>query len=570
MKIRNIIIAGVCSLSMLSCSYLDFDETNGGNSEDDLYALFGTIKQMLTNVYSSMPAYAGFTAAASVDGLAMRDCASDDAEYGVTNAAVQNVNNGNWSATNTYDDVWTLYNGIRAANNFIENFESVDLSRFSSLANYENQMKQLQYYPYEARVLRAYYFFELARRYGNIAMPLKALTVEQANAIGQTKFDDVIDFIVAECTECAPNLPLTYSNVPQSEIGRVTQGFALAVKTKALLYAASPLHNASGDTEKWKAAARAAKEVIDLGVYSLDFDYANNTTSKELILARMNGASQWYELYNFPYRFTYGTRSAALIACGNYPTQNLVDAFQTANGFAVTLDSEGWKCADPDFDAAHPYDNRDPRFARTILADGMAFKGATIESYVGGADDRAVSLGGSATGYFVRKYLQEDANFDPTQTGASAFMHHWVIYRYAETLLSYAEAMVNAFGSGSYTDGEFTMSALEALNQVRANASMPDVTASAKAELLECIRNEWRVEFAFEDHRFWDVRRWKLDPATTQTSIFGVQVVRNANGTKNYYRRLVESRTWREAMYLYPIPQSELYKNTNLVQNPGW
>ena len=569
MKIRNIIIAGVCSLSMLSCSFLDFDETNGGNSADDMYALFGTIKQMLTNVYASMPSYAGFTSA-TADGLAMRDCASDDAEYGVSNATVQNVNNGTWSATNTYDNVWTLYNGIRAANSFIENFETVDLSRFSSLANYENQMKQIQYYPYEARVLRAYYFFELARRYGDIAMPLEVLTTEQANEIAQTPFEEVIRFIVAECTECAPNLPLSYANVPQSEIGRVTRGFALAVKTKALLYAASPLHNASDDAEKWKAAARAAKEVIDLGFYSLDPAYVNNTTSSELILARMNAAAQPFELYNFPYRFTFGNRATGLIASGNYPTQNLVDAFETVNGYKVTLGSNGWQSDDPAFDAANPYDNRDPRFARTILADGMAFKGSTIECYVGGADDRTVSLGGSATGYFVRKYLQENANFDPTQTGAAAYMHHWVLYRYAETLLTYAESMVNAFGSGTYTDGEFTLSALDALNEVRANASMPEISVSSKNELLERIRNEWRVEFAFEDHRFWDVRRWKLDPASTQTAIYGVQVVRNDNGSKTYYRRLVETRVWRDAMYLYPIPQAELFKNTNLVQNVGW
>ena len=569
MKIRNIILAGFCAVALTSCNFLDFDETNGGNSEEDLYALFSTIQQMLTNVYSSMPSYAGFTSA-TADGLAMRDCASDDAEYGITNATVQNVNNGTWSATNTYDDAWTLYKGIRAANGFITNFESVDLSRFSSLADYETKMKQMQYYPYEARVLRAYYFFELARRYGDIAMPLETLSAEQANTIAQTPFDEVIKFIVAECSECAPNLPLTYTNVPQSQIGRVTQGFALAVKTKALLYAASPLHNPSDDAEKWKAAARAAKEVMDLGFYSLDPAYINNTTSKELVLARMNATAQPYELYNFPYRFTYGTRATALIASGNYPTQNLVDAFETTGGYKVTLGANGWQSDDPAFDPAHPYDNRDPRFARTILADGMAFKGSVIESFVGGADDRAVSLGGSATGYFVRKYLQENANFDPTQTGAAAYMHHWVLYRYAETLLTYAEAMVNAFGSGTYTDGEFPVSALDALNQVRANASMPEIVSGSKDVLLERIRNEWRVEFAFEDHRFWDVRRWKLNPATTQTAVYGVQIVRNDNGMKSYYRRLVETRTWRDAMYLYPIPQAELFKNTNLVQNAGW
>ena len=571
MKIRNIIMAGVCSLAMASCSFLDFDETSGANSKEAMYAEFGKVKQMLTNVYSYMPQYSGFAfGGAALDNLAMRDSASDDAEFGTTSATIQNVNNGNWSAVNTFDDAWTLYSGIRAANSFIEEVKNVDLSSFFTKDGYVNNMRQLELFPYEARVLRAYYFFELARRYGDIAMPLTMLTPKEANEIGKTPFNEVIDFIVSECDECAEHLPLTYQGQPNNEHGRTTKGFALAVKTKALLYAASPLHNTSNNVELWKAAARAAKEVMDLGVYSLDFNFANNTTSSELILARMNAANNAYELYNYPLRFTYGNRAASFLAGGNYPSQNLVDAFETVNGYPVVLGANGWECIDPQFDPQNPYDNRDPRFARTILADGMSFKGETISTYVGGADDTTVSLGGSATGYFVHKYIYDDANFDPEQTGSSTRQHHWVLYRYAETLLTYAEAMVNAFGSGSYTDGEFTVSALSALNQVRANAKMPNVADGSKEDLLAKIRNEWRVEFAFEDHRFWDVRRWRIG-ADTQTRLYGVHIVRSSDGTKTYRQRLVENRTWREAMYLYPIPQSELFKNTNLYpQNPGW
>ena len=133
---------------------------------------------MLTHVYTFMPQDFG------VIGGAMRDCASDDAEFGATGGNRQDMTNGNWSAIKTRDDSWTLYKGIRAANELLQSLEDVDLSRYEYNTNYENWMKQLGYFPFEARVLRAHYFFELARRYGDIAMPLKTLTTEEANAIG--------------------------------------------------------------------------------------------------------------------------------------------------------------------------------------------------------------------------------------------------------------------------------------------------------------------------------------------------------------------------------------------------
>ena len=148
--------------------------------------------------------------------------------------------------------------------------------------------------------------------------------------------------------------------------------------------------------------------------------------------------------------------------------------------------------------------------------------------------------------------------------------HHWIVYRYAETLLAYAESMIEAFGSPTYTDAEFPYSAAWALNQVRANAGMPDVTVTGKDEFIEALRNEWRVEFAFEDHRFWDVRRWMIGDET-QTDIYGVEITQESGSNYSYKRFLYESRTWNDKMNLYPVPQSELFKNANLApQNPGW
>lgn len=554
----------ILSVALLAtgCNFLDFDESSSDYSRDDMYLTYSNIQKMLTNIYGYMPNKNIYDVSD-----ALRDCGSDDAEYGDPDASVQRFTNGTWSALNTVDDKWsTMYSGIRSANEFLESIKTVDLSMYQYDTKYQRWLEHLAYYPYQARVLRAYYFFELARRYGDIPMPLTMLTAEEANEIGKTPFDDVIDFIVSECDEAAKNLPDTYVGLLDDETGRVTRGFALAVKTKALLYAASPLHNPSGDKSKWEKAAAAAKEIMDLNVYRLDPDEkANNYTSQEVIFAIMRSESSSFELYNFPVRFTEGQRT---YISGSYPTQNLVDAFQTANGYDITLGSDGWQTSDPDFDITKPYEGRDPRFARAILADGMSFKGSTIETFVGGKDYSATRNDlGTPTGYYLRRYIQESTSFIPENTVTNK--HQWIVYRYAEALLTYAEAMNEYLGNPTSTGGEFTVSALEALNMVRANAGMPDVTVTSQSDFREAVRREWRVEFAFEDHRFWDVRRWNIGQAT-QGQIDGVEITRSG-GKSEYKRMTVETRTWSARQNLFPIPQSELFCNPNLnPQNTGW
>ena len=543
-----------------SCNALDFDESSSQYTRDTMYKTYDNITKMLTNIYGYMPNKDIYDVSS-----ALRDCGSDDAEYADPDASVQRFTNGNWSPVQTVDDKWTLYYGIRSANEFLESIQTVDLSMYQFDTKYQRWLEHLQYYPYEARVLRAYYFFELARRYGDIAMPLTMLTAEEANSIEKTPFDEVIDFIVAECTECAPQLPSTYVGLLNDEIGRVTNGFALAVKAKALLYAASPLHNPNGDKAKWRKAAEAAKAIIDLNQYSLDkAEKANNYLSQEVIFAIARGESQSFEKYNFPVRFTEGQRTSM---AGSFPTQNLVDAFQTKAGYDITLTDSGWQTDDPVFDVTKPYEGRDPRFARAVLANGMAFKGGTIETFVGGKDYSATRTElGTPTGYYLRRYVQESTSFTPEASTTNK--HQWIVYRYAEAILSYAEAVNEYLGNPTSTDATFTMSALDALNLIRANADMPDVEATTYAAFKDAVRREWRVEFAFEDHRFWDVRRWKIGQSV-MGQIDGVEIVRDASGF-SYSRKVVETRTWAEKMNLYPIPQAETFNNPNLTQNAGW
>ena len=171
MKTLKIISIAFAAISAVSCSYLEFDETNGLRSFDNVYSYFDETKQMLTHVYSYIPQDFGTI------GGAMRDCASDDAEFGDTGGSVQYMNNGSWSALNTVDDAWTFYYGIRAANEFLQSFATTDFSRFEKDPDYQNWVDQMQYFTYEARILRSFFFFELAKRYGDIAMPVEKLDI---------------------------------------------------------------------------------------------------------------------------------------------------------------------------------------------------------------------------------------------------------------------------------------------------------------------------------------------------------------------------------------------------------
>ena len=555
-------------LLLAGCNFLDFDETSGLYERDAMYSTYSNIQRMLTNIYGYMP---GRDIVDVSD--AMRDCGSDDAEFGDPSGTVQRYNNGNWSALSTVDTKWTLYNAIRSTWEFLESIQTVDLSIYQYDGKYSRWLEHLKYYPYEARLLKAYYLFELARRYGDIPVPDKMLTIEEANTIEKTPFEDVIKYITAECDSCINKLPATYIGMLDDEYGRVTSGFAMAVKTKALLYAASPLFNENGDNQKWFDAAKAAKALIDCGRYKLDtnlFKIGGTNedqwfASPDVVMFIRRSDSQSFERYNFPVRFTQGNRT---YMSGTYPTQNLVDAFQTANGYDVTLTADGWQCSDPDFDESNPYAGRDPRFERTILANGMDFKGSTIETFVGGADYSATRADlGTPTGYYLRKYIQELTDFTPE--ASVSCQHTWIVYRLAEAYLTYAEAANEYFHDPDKTDGTLTMSARQALNMVRANAFMPDVTARGYEAFKEAVQREWRVEFAFEDHRFWDVRRWKIG-AATQTQIDGVNILRVGEKFE-YSRTMVERRTWADRMYLYPIPQKELFCNENLnPQNNGW
>lgn len=571
LKFRNIaLLLAVGSLA--GCDFMDCDESSDYTKED-IFNSYARSKNMVTNIYSYLPHDFGnmgtgstlATTATNADltGDAMLDAATDDAIHIYKTDDIWRFVDGTWSAVRTVDDVWeNYYTAIRAANLYLEESAGEDFKDWEFSDNYVDMIKDHTNYAYEVRFLRAFYYFELIKRYHNVPLVLEVLTPGEANAVQPSSFETVAAFIVKECTDLATLLPSDYSGFADKESGRVTRGAALALKSRLTLYMASPLFAGSGaQEEKWKDAARAAYAIIDpaagLG-YQLD-NFANlfgatNTTSKEVIMIRPIGEFGAFEQANFP----MGVEGGLTSTC---PTQNLVDAFETTSGDPFDWENPSMK--------ANPYANRDPRLAMTVVYNDMEWPSSQkMEIWEGGANGLPLT-NATTTGYYLRKYVNKDISF-ASGSEVTSKHHNWVLFRYAEVLLNYAEAMVNAFHNPDYTDADFPLSACEAVNRVRqrSDVNMPALpTGMTEADFLKRLKNERRVELAFEGHRFWDVRRWKeLDQTAT---IYGVKVQKAGNDFQ-YDKFLYETRTITDNLYFYPIPNTERYKNPSLEQNPGW
>lgn len=550
LKYINYVLIATLFLTVSNCDYLDYDETSF-NRKDDVFTDFNRSKNFLTAIYNYLP-----TDFNSIDG-AMRASASDEAEHVFDLSDIQRFNQGRYSPLQPIDNVWgNMYSGIRAANMFLVETAGQEFLEDQYNLDYGEIIEQFNNYAYEARFLRAFFYFELVKRYKNIPLITEVLTPEETINAQQSSFNEVVDFIISECDAIAIELPEDYSNFSsESETGRATRGAALALKARTLLYAASPLHNTSNDVSIWADAANAAKSVIDLNAYTLENNYSNivnNFTSNELIFERREGNTNGFERRNFPVGYEGGNT-------GTCPTQNLVDAYEMqSNGLPITDPASG-------YDPTNPYSGRDPRLQRTVLVNGSTWKGQTVQSFIGGANGQPIAFA-TKTGYYLKKYVIEAINLLPTNTTTRE--HTWVLFRYGEVLLNYAEAMNEAYGpENAATLG---MTALDAVNEIRQRANMPNFPSGlTQEEFREKLRNERMVELAFEDHRFWDIRRWEIGEQTED--IYQMEIRPDNSGTGFIFeKKLLEVRPFEDRMNLYPIPQAELFKNTNLTQNTGW
>ena len=495
--------------------------------------------------------------------------ASDEAVSGNTDVGVRTLNQGLFhdhyerggAQLNDIGDVWDrAYAGIRTTNTMLAKMNDIPWTDAQISA------KTPQRITGEMHFLRAFLYFELIKRFGGVPIFDKPASIFDNIDIPRNSYQECLDFILADIDKAVlPDaLPDQYN---ASNYGRATKGAALALKARALLYAASPLNNPTNETSRWTAAANAAKAVMDMNLYSLQASYndiMNVANSSEYIMIKIR---QPRVIDGFLLDFVMSPGSGGAQGSMN-PTQNHVDMYDMqATGLPITDPASG-------YNPQNPYVGRDPRFEANILYNDVPWQGrrmgmwsqtnGTTTTY--GADFRPNNIIYSATRYYCRKMWPEVYVRNATQRA----LFNYIFFRYAEVLLNYAEAINESADTQTARD-----LAIAELNKIRGRVNMPSIPNTlTQAQLREAIVKERAVELAFEDFRWYDLIRWKRAKDVLTQPIKGMDVVRNANGSFTYnvitLPNLYQKR-FTDHMYLYPIPRREVFKSNGiLIQNPNW
>ena len=417
------------------------------------------------------------------------------------------------AATGKFNSTWnTSYSGIGRANNFLANIDKVTMD--------ETLKKR---YKAEAKFLRALYYLPLWNLYGGAPLITEATNFETQATLPRNSAAEVLTQILKDLDEAAAEdiLPVTYGG---AEKGRVTRGAVYALKARVLLYA-----------ERWEEAAAAAKKVIDLNTYALFPDYRGlfyleNEGNQEVIFDVQ---------YKFP-EFSHSLDVSLDQQLGTAPLPTLVNDYYATDGKPIA--SSGV------YDPAKPYENRDPRLQATVIIPGTTFKGAKV-----------TDIQYPSTGYGHKKYTIFKDNEKPTIVPTSGTSElNYIVIRYADVLLMYAEAQNEAFGPESGADKGLSVTA--AVNLIRKRAKMPDLPAGLnQMQMRTELRHERRIEFAGEGLYYFDIRRWKIADQVLNTDVYNIKGAR------------IDSRIFNTARdYLWPIPSIAIQNNPALIQNPNY
>jgi len=489
-----------------------------------------------------------------------------------------------------------LYKTIRFCNLFFSKVEEVPFKE--GVVDGKNQRDRMTG---EVHFLRAYLYHFLTSTYGGVPIITEAYELDDEFKAARNSYAECVDFMVSECDQAAALLPDVQTG---NNFGRATRGAALALKARILLYAASDLYNTDvfpsysnpeligytdgSRTERWQAAKDAAKAVIDLNQYTLfraepgpSDSVAQNYV--DLFMSKSNEEDIFIKFFTVPMGQRMGLYTSPNGYHGwgvNAPVGNLVDDFEMADGTKFD-----W--TNPEH-AAEPYKGREPRFYATILYNEAPWRerpndvkgmdplnkiqtgrwqrwnsatNSMVEEF--GVDTRKSPIedwNGSYTGYYLRKYI--DPNNDAQYVSQTVT---WRFMRYTEVLLNYAEACIEL--------GE-DAEARTYINKVRTRAGLPGLTESGDA-LKARYRNERRIELAFEDHRFYDVRRWVIGPeALDVTTVADIVYTLNPDHTTaavpTITHKVFETHTWQDKAYFLPILRDEMNKNDLLIQNPDY
>ena len=513
------------------------------------------------------------------------DAASDDAlSVNSGDPDVYKLAVGRYSASSTIpsDMIWTdPYGLIRRVNILLNGIDVVPFNTtyIDALGNARPLNVSMKA---EARFLRAYFYFELMKRYGGI--PIigdKVYDLNENIELPRSTFEQTVKYIVSELDAIKDDLRSLPLPDAAANAHVVTTQAAQALKIRVLLYAASPLFNekpvesgnelvgyATYDRERWKTAADAARSFMnaygtDGGPLGLDPNFKDvftnwydNTIHKEMIFFRENDSNTSIETANGP----LGLSGAKQGNGRTNPTQNLVDAFLMKDGYFINEEGYAYE-----YDPQHPYDNRDPRLEYTIIHNGTNWLNNTMQTWQGGANN-PLGSSYSLTSYYMRKFM---GNFE-SGSEYQATLHNWVMFRYAEILLNFAEAE-NEYLSSPSQDVYDAIIALRKRAGIEAgNDNLYGLRDDmSQADMRKVIQNERRIELAFEEHRYWDIRRWRLAEMIYAQPVKGMFITTSLTGT-TYIPQDVLTVDWDNKRYLYPIPYSEVIKNKNMVQNPNW
>jgi hypothetical protein len=572
MQLRKILTSVLILTGLLatSCEKVLGPDNDNHSTTDRLYTDPAFAEGLLLN---------GYTGWANNYGL--DEIATDDAVTNIKGSQLQRMATGEWSALFTPVSVWsTAYQKIYYLNYFLSIVDDVDFAwddRTSSADARDQLFKQR--YTGEAKVLRAWYNFELLKNHGGIGEDGKPYgfiilkSVPDRNADfhrPRNSYEECVNFIMEDLNDGISLLPnkygdkagdpvynIVFGNNSNKNLNRIDGRFAKALKSRVALYVASQsIYNASA---KWDSAAVASARLLRTSGGGINGLAGMSTTGKnfwqtyndaEIIFRRDYFNSNSREVSNFPpSRFGNGQTN---------PSQNLVDAFPMANGYPINHPSANYNPQDP-------YAGRDPRLKLYIVYNGNDLNGTKVYTTLQDAKDGLnQTVNSSRTGYYLKKLLQPNVNLTPTVM--STQRNFYTLFRYTEIFLNYAEAANEAWGPDADPNGYgFTPRTIIAKIRTRAGIPAADpylASITDQAGMRELIRNERRLELCFEGFRFWDMRRWELD---LNDPVKGILIDNGA-----YTVIDVEQRAYQPHMKYGPIPYQEVLKNNLTVQNQGW
>ena len=562
---KKILILIMLSFSLIGCEKLDLNPLSEASSET-WYSDADEIELSLNDLYRT------YLWDLEIDFISERMSDNWTQRLSVRDFAAGSINSEWYLA----EDLWlSTYKGITRANTIISNLENPELDLPQELK---------EQYEGEARFFRAIFYSRLVFFYGDIPYYDDYLTIEEAFELGRTDKEGVLQEAYLDFDLAIEYLPEDYSS---NQLQRATKGAALAFKARAALY-----------MEDWEIARDAAKACMDLEFYSLhprydDYFYSSTRNSPETIFAlpQSEDLGQYWGSKNFYTRTAGGANVAQ-------PSWDLFAAYPSTDGLPID--------ESPLFDPQNPFENRDPRLAMTIAEFGKEHLGYIYDpnpyaeevlnvatgEMVSNKDTRSVVTYAAYNGLALKKGVDSDwTDNDRTDFDIK-------IMRYADVLLMYAEAKIEL--------GEIDDSVLAAMNKVRARAyevdhsrtdSYPAITTTNQEELRGILRNERRIEFAWENRRFDDLLRWELAEHALTRPIYGMldpddlkdKVVDpglwffpetpeiDEYGLPDFsalhqagYIKILGERDFQERQYLFPIPSKEILINENLTQNPGY